>query len=147
MTYDDVLLLLEAPGLALRDLAAATERYERAFTRVAGGAIRYDKENVQGGGGDPDMPLIMVAQRSIELDEAQRAYTVAVEAAEHAIEILPDWRKQFVLTSRYVDTPALTWPQIAEALGLSLRQTYRMKNNAINDICKMTDGRVLAAVS
>lgn len=63
------------------------------------------------------------------------------------IEILPDWRKQFVLTSRYVDTPALTWPQIAEALGLSLRQTYRMKNNAINDICKMTDGRVLAAVS
>lgn len=57
MTYDDVLLLLEAPGLALRDLAAATERYERAFTRVAGGAIRYDKENVQGGGGDPDMPV------------------------------------------------------------------------------------------
>ena len=109
--------------------------------------IRYDKENVQGGGSDPDMPLIMVAQRSIELDEAQHAYTVAVEAAEHAIGILPDWRKQFVLTSRYVDTPALTWPQIAEALGLSLRQTYRMKNNAINDICKMTDGRVLAAVS
>lgn len=147
MTYDDVLLLLEAPGLALRDLEAATERYERAFTRVAGGAIRYDKENVQGGGSDPDMPLIMVAQRSIELDEAQRAYDTAVEAAEHAIGILPDWRKQFVLTSRYVDTPALTWPQIAEDLGLSLRQTYRMKNNAINDICKMTDGRVLAAVS
>lgn len=93
----------------------------RAFTRVAGGAIRYDKENVQGGGSDPDMPLIMVAQRSIELDEAQRAYDTAVEAAEHAIGILPDWRKQFVLTSRYVDTPALTWPQIAEALGLSLR--------------------------
>ena len=44
MTYDDVLLLLEAPGLALQDLEAATERYERAFTRVAGGAIRYDKE-------------------------------------------------------------------------------------------------------
>lgn len=118
--------LLEAPGWALRDLEAATERYERAFTRVAGGAIRYDKENVQGGGSDPDMPLIMVAQRSIELDEAQRAYDTAVEAAEHAIGILPDWRKQFVLTSRYVDTPALTWPQIAEALGLSLRQTYRM---------------------
>ncbi len=60
MTYDDVLLLLEAPGWALRDLEAAKERYERAFTRVAGGAIRYDKENVQGGGSDPDMPLIMV---------------------------------------------------------------------------------------
>ena len=56
MTYDDVLLLLEAPGLALQDLEAATERYECAFTRVAGGAIRYDKENVQGGGGDPAMP-------------------------------------------------------------------------------------------
>ena len=75
------------------------------------------------------------------------AHSPAWQAAEHAIGSLPDWRKQFVLTSRYVDTPALTWPQIAEALGLSLRQTYRMKNNAINDICKMTDGRVLAAVS
>ena len=124
MTYDDVLLLLEAPGLALQDLEAATERYERAFTRVAGGARPVQAAKCEAGA-----------------DEFPR------EAAEHAIGSLPDWRKQFVLTSRYVDTPALTWPQIAEALGLSLRQTYRMKNNAINDICKMTDGRVLAAVS
>ena len=56
-------------------------------------------------------------------------------------------RKQAVLTSRYVETPALTWPQIAEALGLSLRQTYRLKNNAIAELCDMACGDVLAEVS
>lgn len=71
MTKEDALLILEAPEFALRELERAVERYERAYTRVAGGAIRYDKDKVDGGGGDPDMPLIMVAQRSIELDEAQ----------------------------------------------------------------------------
>lgn len=121
MTKEDALLILEAPEFALRELERAVERYERAYTRVAGGAIRYDKDKVDGGGGDPDMPLIMVAQRSIELDEAQANYTAAVDTAERYIGMLPDWRKQAVLTSRYVETPALTWPQIADALGLSLR--------------------------
>ena len=93
------------------------------------------------------MPLIMVAQRSIELDEAQANYTAAVDTAERYIGMLPDWRKQSVLTSRYVETPALTWPQIAEALGLSLRQTYRLKNNAIAELCDMACGDVLAEVS
>ena len=51
------------------------------------------------------------------------------------------------LTSRYVETPALTWPQIADALGLSLRQTYRLKNNAIAELCDMACGDVLAEVS
>ena len=147
MTKEDALLILEAPEFALRELERAVERYERAYTRVAGGAIRYDKDKVDGGGGDPDMPLIMVAQRSIELDEAQANYTAAVDTAERYIGMLPDWRKQAVLTSRYVETPALTWPQIADALGLSLRQTYRLKNNASAELCDMACGDVLAEVS
>ncbi len=44
MTKEDALLILEAPEFALRELERAVERYERAYTRVAGGAIRYDKE-------------------------------------------------------------------------------------------------------
>lgn len=147
MNKEDVILTLEAPGYALENMERAVERYERAFTRVVGGAIRYDKDKVDGGGGDPDMPLINVAQRSIELDEARASYSAAVDAAQRLIGLLPDGREQTVLTSRYVETPALTWPQLAEALGLSVRQTYRLKNNAIASLCDMACGEVLAAVS
>ena len=147
MNKEDVILTLEAPGYALENMERAVERYERAFTRVVGGAIRYDKDKVDGGGGDPDMPLINVAQRSIELDEARASYSAAVDAAQRLIGLLPDGREQTVLTSRYVETPALTWPQLAEALGLRVRQTYRLKNNAIASLCDMACGEVLAAVS
>lgn len=53
MTKEEVLCILEAPGWALQDVERAYERYERAYSRCTGGAIRYDKEGTSGGGGAP----------------------------------------------------------------------------------------------
>lgn len=77
MTKEEVLCILEAPGWALQDVERAYERYERAYSRCTGGAIRYDKEGTSGGGGDPDMPLIIFAERSTELDIAKARYKAA----------------------------------------------------------------------
>lgn len=147
MTKEEVLCILEAPGWALQDVERAYERYERAYSRCTGGAIRYDKEGTSGGGGDPDMPLIIFAARSTELDIAKARYKAAKQRAESLIGLLEDWRKRAVLTGRYVAAPALTWPELAETLSVSERQTYRMKNDAIDALCVLGGGPVLAAVS
>lgn len=147
MTKEEVLCILEAPGWALQDVERAYERYERAYSRCTGGAIRYDKEGTSGGGGDPDMPLIIFAERSTELDIAKARYKAAKQRAESLIGLLEDWRKRAVLTGRYVAAPALTWPELAETLSVSERQTYSMKNDAIDALCVLGGGPVLAAVS
>lgn len=93
------------------------------------------------------MPLIIFAERSTELDIAKARYKAAKQRAESLIGLLEDWRKRAVLTGRYVAAPAHTWPELAETLSVSERQTYRMKNDAIDALCVLGGGPVLAAVS
>lgn len=136
-TKDMVIQILETPEWALRRVERAYERYERAFTRCTGGAIRYDKERVSGGGGDPDMTLINFVQRSDELDEAKARYEEAKKDAEALISKLSDERLETVLKGRYVSAPALTWTQLATTLGVSERHARRMKCMAIDNLVEM----------
>lgn len=136
-TKDMVIQILETPEWALRRVERAYERYERAFTRCTGGAIRYDKERVSGGSGDPDMPLINFVQRSDELDEAKARYEEAKKDAEALISKLSDERLETVLKGRYVSAPTLTWTQLATTLGVSERHARRMKCMAIDNLVEM----------
>lgn len=147
MIKDEVMRILEEPEWNHENLLCAMDRYELAYSRCTGGAIRYDKECVQGGGGDPDMPMIMVAQRSMEVDKAKARYEHAKGVTKRFIKLLRDERKEAVLVGRYVTTPVATWPELAQQLGVSERTAYRLKNEAIEALCAMDDAEVYAAVA
>jgi len=91
---------------------------------------------VSGGWGDPhkDGLLVLLADRSAELDAVIRRLWDRERLVEAFIALLPDERHRAVLTLRYID--CLRWPQVEEKLKelgvwYDERQMFRLHGAAL----------------
>lgn len=97
-------------------------------------AIRYDKDRVQGSG-DVTMERYMerldiIGRRRARLEEA---YNKAVDDLKELIEDLGD-PAGVIIMQKYVEL--LKFPEIAEKVHLSERQTFRVYDEAIANLEK-----------
>lgn len=135
MTRNEIYTILNRVSDLDAELQIVNIRIERMESTLQGHAIRYDQDKVQVSPSDrvadvmADMEELLLKQKRL-----QRDLLKAEQETADLIGRLKDGKHQLVLTYRY--TAGLSWEKIGKRIGYDERHARRLRDEAINILCK-----------
>lgn len=140
MTRSEVYAILNRVPDIDMELEIVNIRIEKMETTLKGHAIRTDVDKVQVSPSDKmadvmaDMEPLLLKQKKL-----QRALLAAEQETADLIGRLKDGKHRLVLTYRY--TAGLSWENIGKRIGYDERHARRLRDEAVNLLCKSKDVR------
>lgn len=112
------------------------EQIEELRSLLTGGALRYDKENVQTSLSNDLLPdtIANIIDLEQKINEDIDELIKRKEKARVLIEMLEDEGKKIVLYKRYFDNK--TFEEISVECGYSWRHVHRLHGNALRELEK-----------
>lgn len=140
MTRNEIYTILNRVSDLDAELQIVNIRIERMESTLQGHAIRYDQDKVQVSPSDrvadvmADMEELLKKQKRL-----QRDLLSAEQETADLIGRLKDGKHRLVLTYRY--TAGLSWEKIGKRIGYDERHARRLRDEAVNLLCKSKDVR------
>lgn len=135
MTRNEVFRILNAVNNLDADLQIVRIQIERMESTLQGHAIRYDVDKVQTSPSDKVAEVVADMEKLlIKRDRLQTEIIAAMQQSADLIAKLTDNKHRLVLHYRY--TAGLPWAQVAVRVGYDERHARRLRDEAINILCK-----------
>lgn len=130
---DKLYQILNKPRFIKNEIRRINERIEDVRIMMLPSAIRYDTDKVVS---SPSDPMLKFAERLDELeterDKKLNDYVIARDVLLQHVDRLDDDRQKDVIQSRFMNEHKFY--QVAEVLGYSESQTYRIYADAIDNL-------------
>ncbi|MBQ0112407.1 MAG: hypothetical protein KBT03_04675 [Bacteroidales bacterium] len=125
--------LLERIKYLEKSIANKKLKVELLTAKAEGGAIRYDKENVQTSCSNfTEQILVDIADLSVEIKEDEEMLDRCISKAYKLIKLLDNIEEQNVLYGYYLD--GYTYEMIADKMNYSRREVCRIEDEAIGHL-------------
>lgn len=130
---DELFQILTEPKKIKSEIKRVCERIEDTRLMMLPSAIRYDKDKVLS---SPSDPMIKFAEKLDELEKQKenliQKYIISRQRMTDLIEMLTEDNQKDIIQARYMKN--LRFYQIADEIGYSEAQTYRIYADAIEQL-------------
>lgn len=130
---DELFQILTEPKKIKSEIKRVCERIEDTRLMMLPSAIRYDKDKVLS---SPSDPMIKFAEKLDELEKQKenliQKYIISRQRMIDLIEMLTEDNQKDIIQARYMKN--LRFYQIADEIGYSEAQTYRIYADAIEQL-------------